>query len=334
MRQDDTAKPETAVREEALAWLALLRGDPTLEDQKAFLAWYDKHPSHADTYDDVLANWEGMGIVANDPKQQSHDRSFLAANTRLLPLAACVALIFAGMCYYVLRGADIIAPASTGRSQLASKIGEIRTLSLPDGSRLILDTNSLVSVNYGADKRRLTLVRGRARFEVAHEAGRPFIVDADGIEVIAHGTAFDIDLQGSRPSVALLHGSIEVRSRAHPSLRHVLQAGQQTLISSESAPLPPVAFDKALGRWPAGMLSFVDMPLLDVVTAVNRYTKTPITVADNTGLAALRFTGTLRIDDAHATARILAKTFQLTLAPDKQGRLLLTRTPSLKKPPG
>lgn len=253
MRQDDRFEGDTVAREEALGWLALLRGDPTPEEQQAFVAWYQAHPSHADIYDDVLLNWEGMGIVASEHPQRSRARSFFSASARLLPLAACVALIFAGLSYYLLRGADMGASKLSERTQLASEVGQIRTLSLSDGSRLILDTNSLVSVNFDADARHLTLAKGRARFEVAHEPGRPFIVDADGVEVIAHGTIFDVDLQGPQPSVALVRGSIEVRSKAQPSMRHILKAGQKTLISAQSRPLTPIAQDQAMTRWPTGM---------------------------------------------------------------------------------
>src|SRR6185437_15005809 len=77
-------------------------------------------------------------------------------------------------------------------------------------SQLTLDARSEVSVRYTSDARALTLVRGQAQFDVAHDVARPFSVTAEGHEVLATGTAFDVDLLGPKLLVTLLKGRVVV----------------------------------------------------------------------------------------------------------------------------
>src|SRR3546814_20744980 len=74
-------------------------------------------------------------------------------------------------------------------------------------SKLTIDTDTLVTIDFGQTARHLRLEHGRARFEVAHEA-RPFVVDAGEVVVIARGTVFDVSyLEDRRVKVQLLHGA-------------------------------------------------------------------------------------------------------------------------------
>src|SRR3546814_4387812 len=100
-------------------------------------------------------------------------------------------------------------------TELASKSGEIRTVALEDGSRVTLDTDTIVHVAYSPTERGLKLERGRARFDVSYDASRPFVVFAGGGSITAHGTVFDVAVVDRHVSVALLRGSIEEIGRAH-----------------------------------------------------------------------------------------------------------------------
>src|SRR3546814_5749054 len=72
-------------------------------------------------------------------------------------------------------------------TELASKIGEIRTVALEDGSRVTLDTDTILHIAYSPTERGLKLERGRARFDVSYDASRPFVVFAGGGSITAHG---------------------------------------------------------------------------------------------------------------------------------------------------
>src|SRR3546814_8728315 len=81
--------------------------------------------------------------------------------------------------------------------QYATRLGEIRTVKLSDGSKLPIDTDTLVTIDFGQTARHLRLEHGRDRFEVAHEE-RPFVLDAGDGVVIARGAVFDGSYLASR----------------------------------------------------------------------------------------------------------------------------------------
>ena len=88
--------------------------------------------------------------------------------------------------------------------------GERRVVTLADGSRLSLDASSEVTVQYRKHARDLHLLKGQARFDVAHDKSRPFSVVAGNQRVIATGTAFNIDMAGPKVFVTLIEGHVVV----------------------------------------------------------------------------------------------------------------------------
>ena len=92
------------------------------------------------------ANWRRRGVIAG-----------------LASVAAALLLVFTT----ILPGGDDATRFSTG-------IGERRIAMLEDGSRLTLDADSQVDVRMTPERRILTMLRGRAKFDVAKDPLRPF----------------------------------------------------------------------------------------------------------------------------------------------------------------
>lgn len=316
----DHGAPE-AVRQQAIAWLARLRAGPSDQDIADFETWYAADPQHAGTYDALLDSWDDTALAARTPVAQ---QPRLAAGRPWWKAAAAAAavllLLIAGG--VVLNGAlrRDIAP----KSMLASRIGEIRTITLGDGSRVTLDTSSAVEVRFDGGQRRVQLGRGRARFEVAHDARRPFVVAAGPGEVVAHGTVFDVDLRRPETLVVLLQGSVEIRRPAAagtPAASTMLRPGQQLAISAGSAAVP-VAIRVPETRWPSGMLSFEDAPLADVLASANRYSRTQIVIRDP-AVREHRFTGTFKAGEPAQLAVMIGSTFDLNVERDSDDNLVL-----------
>src|SRR3546814_18739257 len=77
-----------------------------------------------------------------------------------------------------------------------TEVGERRVALLDDQSRLSLDADSLVEVDMSDRQRELTLVRGRAKFDVAKDPLRTFTVVAGDKMVVATGTSFSVEMVG------------------------------------------------------------------------------------------------------------------------------------------
>ncbi|WP_041934578.1 FecR family protein [Cyclobacterium marinum] len=90
-------------------------------------------------------------------------------------------------------------------------IGEKLTLTMPDGTRVIVNSESTIQFSsaYGHEERRITL-KGEAYFEVAPDSLKPFFVNAGEGITQALGTAFNVSTKDDRFQVALVEGKVKV----------------------------------------------------------------------------------------------------------------------------
>ncbi len=102
--------------------------------------------------------------------------------------------------------------------------GEQRTMRLADGSRLMLDADSAVDIDYDQDGRTIRLVRGRIHADVRHGDPRPFRVAALDGEVRDVGTSFDVSFERDRIETIVTGGIVMARN-AGAQLRLVAGEG-------------------------------------------------------------------------------------------------------------
>lgn len=316
---------DDGLREDAAAWLARLRGPSTAEDRAAFEAWYQAAPEHAEAYDAVLRTWEDAGLAALTPAGRS--RAALAPGIVYrwrYALAAVAATVVIAVVAFGAYGEAIVGSVAGRPVEFASRAGRIRTIELADGSRVTLDGASRLEARYSPDERRIELLRGRARFAVAHNRARPFVVATRLGLVIAHGTVFDVALAGPRLTVSLLKGSVEVRRTAsgRPGASRMLTAGQRVTVDAREIG-PPTRSSVAQADWTNGMVSLEDAPLGQAIAAANRYGADRIVLSDP-ALARLRFTGTFRAADTERFARLVADSFGLGLWREEGGAFVLS----------
>lgn len=307
------------LKQEAIAWLARLRaGDPS--DQQAFENWFVADPAHAHAYEAVLASWEesaGVEIASGtaNPARARGGRHAMAA------LAAGIALMVAGLGWFAVQRASRPSSSAATMVAIASPSNAVRRVALDDGTRLTLDRGSAVVADYSTGRRRIRLDHGVVRFAVASDPSRPFTVETVVGTITATGTAFDVAVSSARASVTLWSGSLDILcSNTVAPVRMV--AGTRLTFTKDGALGEPSRVSGAAGTPP--VLAFDNAPLGEVLAALSRADKRPI-MADPDTSRSLRFTGTLRLGDPAAAARLLAATFRLQLRQDRGGRLLLSR---------
>lgn len=324
--------PDDALTDEAASWFARMRGPDANADRPAFDAWMTTSPAHREAYNWIAEVFSLGRLVEMEPDAipeapREHRRQLQAALVAALLLVIGV-VGFATLGYRPEGSASIASrPSARSGSELATTaIGQIRTIGLSDGSRVTLDTDSAVAIVYRADVRRLELTRGRARFDVAHEA-RPFVVAAGKGTITAHGTVFDVGISPGGVVVRLLRGRVDVAlsTGAAKAIRR-LAPGQQ--VAFDTATLPPAhSVTTPDDRWPQGVLECDGMPLVDVVARANRYARPQLVLADP-GLGALQVSGEFRIDTPRVLAERLATVFGLRVTADGASRIVIDRGPS------
>jgi transmembrane sensor len=324
-----TALPES-VRAEAAVWVARLHCDVRSEHTEGgFRLWLAERPIHRDAFERMTNTWEATaglrrGTTRNRGRSRELWRSF-----RYKAAAAAATLV---LCTLLAAGALAWMRTTAIEPQVYTTVlGERRSLLLPDGSHLVLNTQSRVTVSYTNKTRRLTLDCGQARFDVAREPARPFVVRAGSKQVIALGTAFDVRFTDERLSIVLLDGQVAV-----------VPAGERPVATSASAtilrPGERLQFDRPdLGvkssvrlereeAWVSGRVIFDSTPLGVAVAEINRYAPRRIVLADP-ALATLQISGTFSVDDPAAIAGALAQMFALEIT-SANGNIVLMRRKS------
>ena len=209
-------------------------------------------------------------------------------------------------------------------------VGERRVVKLADGSRITLNTASTVELAFSDKARRVRLVRGEALFEVAHDASRPFLVDAGSARFRALGTAFNVRLRPDVVELTVTQGVVGVvaeAGRAETTVSAKIAAGGGAVVRS-GAVAPTALDDQHLRQrtaWQEGVLEFDGESLAQVVGEFNRYRQKPIVIGD-ARLEALRMGGRFEVDEADKFLAALTSSFPIeAIATDDGGVLLVER---------
>jgi transmembrane sensor len=301
---------------DAAAWIARLqRADRTRATEAAFHEWL-KDPAHARAFEQVADLWEILpGAARFESSGARVDRSRLL---RCLAAASVIALIALGV--------TIFYEHSPG---YRTAIGQQQVLTLSDETRVALNTDSRLSVNYSSTERRVSLDRGEALFEVTKNPNRAFIVQAGDTEVRALGTKFDVRRSDGRVIVVLLEGKVEITSRhqAHSEPVRVvtLSPGERLVLATDKG---ATAVDRpnveAATAWRRGEVMFEDATLSEAVEEMNRYARIQVTIA-NPQLESLRVSGVFESQSAEEFAETVAALHHLQI--EHQGNALILTAP-------
>lgn len=274
---------------EAAAWLARLHSDDGDDARAALDAWLAEDPDHAAAFARAEEAWAILPRAADQlvsgpalrPAPQARRPAFLGAAAAI---AASVVVALASVWWL-----------AEGRGAYVTRPGEQKVAMLDDGSRIALNTDTRLDVQFNAGRRRIRLDRGEAMFEVAHDAGRPFVVVAGDTRVQALGTAFIVRRTADDVVVTLIKGRVAVTREASPlsggsDARLELRPGER-LTEPEDGParIEPTSVEAATA-WRRGQTVFDDTPLGMAVGELNRYGG-PRIVIEDPRVAALPISG-------------------------------------------
>ena len=295
-----------------------MNGPDALRWRGAFEAWRLADPRNARAYARQQAIWGAMSSLSAQSGVNA-----LKPRPRLTPMRAAAALVPAALVF----GGVLLwqRPPDTRPYVIAAEPLRARAERLADGSRVLLAGGSAVEVRLDPDLRRLRLVRGRARLDLSDGGGRPALIRAGPAAVTTEQARLDVAVVGADARVIVLAG--EVRLAAYDddvprptALR--LEPGQLVTIGTRGRESQVRAATAAELAWPAGMISFVDAPLIDVLAHANATNFTRIDVADPK-LADLKVTGAYEIGDPAGLARSLAVSLGLSVRQTGRGYHLI-----------
>lgn len=290
-RLPDSSLPgQRAIEAEACAWIAQFDGkQPSKEDLAAFHEWINRSPKHKEEIRRLSELWDDLNILTELAVPVRETRKKPA----VLPVwasAFAVLILLFGAWGYIRFGIP-----ETPRVY-STAVGEQKTVELPDGSSIQLNTASRVKVDYSDVERKVQLLQGEAFFKVASDRQRPFVVYVRERLVRAVGTAFTVYVQRKNIEVAVTEGVVEfarVPAFEDPakskravseaqSITTTVTAGQKATLDRGKESVESVKREE-LNRmlsWREGLLVFSGEPLEDVIEEISRYTSLKIMIVD------------------------------------------------------
>ncbi len=268
------------VLEAAARWHARLRApDCSLAEREAFEAWCVEKPSHVSAWLSLSDLYEDASALQDDIALQALVRPAMLTRSHMPQRRRWMAGLALATAATLMLVVGLSQYAPEHAQHFANPVGTPRAFTLDDGTHVVLDTDSAISVRMDARRRELTLERGQVSIRVASDE-RAFEALAAGARVKDIGTEFQVRRWNDAVEVALLEGLVDVSVDAKPhSVR--LAPGERVEVSSEGAITSPKPADLAARRgWTEGKIFFSNKRLDALLSEVNRYSSVKIRLQD------------------------------------------------------
>ncbi|MEX2493721.1 MAG: FecR family protein [Nitrospirales bacterium] len=309
--------------EQALQWFVHLQsGEATAGDHRRFEAWLRESLAHQKEFECVSKIWKNLDQAkpfvaaeidqaetfwhANRPARfQALRQSFLLWGRIPVIVVALVALV-------------VLTPWLGGRLQVTEHQfqtgkGEQQSYILADGSEIMLNTDTKLSVRISDTERVVALQQGEALFTVTHDETRPLEVRAGNGTVRDLGTRFTVYKSPEQVNVSVLEGVVEVglneRTDTLPMASpKIVRQGERVSFTADDRMSSVEFYDRQIANsWIDGRLVFQAQPLEQVLKEVGRYQSGEIRLLDST-LAPIPVSGIFNIHDLGSFMQALQDT--------------------------
>lgn len=282
------------VTDAALEWFLRLRHDADTVTVAEFEAWQRQDTRHAAEFRAVQALWDGEGLrgaVSTLPANLPGELGAPSRPGRWRRAAAVV--LFAILGGAALHAGDFVLEL---RADYHTHTGEMRDVTLPDGSLMTLNSDSAVALDFDGDRRAVRLLRGEAYFDVKHDPVHPFRVTGGFGSAEVKGTAFSFRLDRRGDEIVLQRGRLEVRCNCEDPHVVTLLPEQETTISDQGArPATPTESEQRLA-WREGRAVFSETNVAALVEELARYWSGHIILA-RSDLSLMRVSGSFQLND-------------------------------------
>lgn len=312
---------------EAAYWCAELKSGQMSElDHARYKTWLDKDPQNRLDLAECEAIWEMSAGLAGDedilkylePEERPKVSAPRKTRQFFRPALLAASLLLVGLVTWFMQAALYSSPS------YSTEVGEQRTVVLEDNSRIHLNTNTRLKVEYGEKLRLITLERGEATFEVAHSTARPFEVVAGPGIVRAVGTIFNVRADGAKVTVTVLEGRVQVNQQsvsetAPRQPAPEIAIGQQISYSATGI-ISEIHLTNVqrIESWQQGKLDLDAATLAEAVQEMNRYSRVKLMIGDEK-LNRIRISGVFNVGDINSMVSGLTSTLPVraVYGPDK-----------------
>lgn len=312
-----------SLEEHAAQWL-MRRDEPdwSAADQAALDGWLDESMAHKAAYWRLEHGWREADRIAAlgelAPRSPPVWRLWSTSTWRPTAIAASILVAVAVGTIY----SASLAPVKVAQVSFDTPIGGHEIVPLADGSRIELNTQTVVRAAVSDQRREVWLDRGEAYFEVARSDSQPFVVYAGPRIITVLGTKFSVRRDGDKVTVAVVEGRVRVddanatratRSATIAGGDVAIARGPSTLITANSTERVEAGLS-----WRDGMLTFDQSTLVAAAAEFNRYNQRKVIVTDPKA-AKIRIGGTFQASNVEAFVRLMRDAYGLRTEARRDG---------------
>jgi len=305
------------IEQEAAEWL-MRREEPdwSPDDQNALHSWLERSLAHKAAYWRLVHGWQQADRIASLGLDPATEPPSPRSKVSWLPVAAA-ASIAGALLVGNLELSRRVPIAAAMPVHFSTPVGGRRTIPLLDGSKVELNTATVVRTAVSDNRREIWLDQGEAYFEVAHLNGRPFIVHAADRTVTVLGTKFSVRREGDKVTVAVIEGRVRIDDASKPDdvPTAIITAGDVAIAEGASTLLSAKSEQGVVATlaWRDGILNFDHTSLGDAAAEFNRYNGKQIVIGDSE-TREIRVGGTFQASNVDAFVRLLHEAYGLHIA--------------------
>lgn len=294
----------------ALEWFTRLRNvEPDALTRQKFDAWLAEHPRNEKEFRTLEEIWGSKpfisAVTSLDTPQLG---AYVSEQSRRKPssgwmragMSAAAAIVLVALGAWQLPNILL-----TWQADYITATGGHSTVTLPDGSTMVLNTASAVAIDFEGGRRSVRLLQGEAFFDVLRDPDHPFRVAGGYGAVEVKGTAFAVRTDENETEVVLERGLVEVTCLCDRGGQAQLHPGQSVIATPQALSSVRDTDAKRQLAWRDGRISFEGVPLGAVLAELRRYYGGNIFVADSR-VNRLVVTGNYRLDNIEGAIRTLA----------------------------
>lgn len=281
----------------ALDWqVSLWSGEMGADERRAWAAWLSADAGNQRAWTAVERLAGRLGDLPDDVARHSLKRPVRVSRRQALGLAG-----LAGVGALVARS-DWTARAV---ADCRSGAGEQRSLTLPDGSGLMLNTASAVNLDFAADRRLRVLAGSEIALDRRRVSAGPLRIEMSDTRLEAGSGHVALRDHGDRLRVALLDGTLRVLPRRAGGTATTLKGGEAAWVSAHGVRRSPLATDHRVLDWTRGVLRVDRQPLAAFLAELGRYRHGFLYCDD--AVSSLVVSGAFRIDNTDFALQSLAQ---------------------------
>lgn len=258
--------------------LKYIKGESDNKEKKEIVKWLNSDPENQKKYNNLKADYVANTFPGKEWSEADYDQIIIpkikkSNRTRIYKrIAAASILLLPVLMVSLLYNKEVTEELVAGIETIETTIGVNKTITLPDGSKVVLNSNSILQFpkHFNDSVREVTL-SGEALFDVTHDEKKPFIVKTNDIDVKVLGTSFNVKSYPEDGSVetTLISGKVEVIKEN--SLQVVLEPSQRAVFSKNDR---KINVDKVksseITAWKDGKLIFNETPIRQVIKELER----------------------------------------------------------------